>query len=59
MNENIFNQRLERKRLPTEEIEILEKINTDYCPGYNKDRKVIESICQDIHRDGEIGGYRL
>jgi hypothetical protein len=59
MNEHIFNPRLKGHRLPTEEMEKLDKINTDYCPGYNLNEREIESVVQEIYRNGEIGGHRL
>jgi hypothetical protein len=58
MNEHIFNSRLKRNRLPTEEMEKLDKINTDYCRGYKEDKREIEVLTQEIYRNG-IGGTRL
>ena len=58
MNEHIFNSR-KGHRLPTEELETLDKINTDYCRGYNPNEREIEILAQEIYRNGEIGGKRL
>ncbi|MFA5070872.1 MAG: hypothetical protein WC511_00700 [Candidatus Pacearchaeota archaeon] len=59
MNEYFSNLKLKRKRLASEEQDSLDKMSTDYCRGYNSDEREIESVAQEIYRNGEIGGHRL